>query len=401
MVSKKPKILLYFVLLCISTAGLSFFSAGIWGEKPETLPETASLTITQDMTLAEFGHINNISNEILKKAFNLESKQDLQKSPAQLGLSHGEIISRVEKARAISSEYESKNWLKIPIKFALWFAFLITVFILMRRGRINYMNRKWYYLAAIIIFGIILGSDPSPMGTIKDAIVLLGASGVIFPPRMIALTIFLILVFLANKYICSWGCQFGVLQDLVFRINRSKKDRRGIFRQYKPSFAVLNTIRIIFFAVFTVVAFLWGYDIISLVDPFRIFHPVVLAVTGGLFIAAILIAALFIYRPWCSLFCPFGLTGWLVEKISLFKIRVDYDSCIACEACSRACPSTVMEAILKREKVIPDCFACGTCIETCPTNSIGLRSGKRTRPPEGKFADREKKEVGRKLIEEG
>jgi formate hydrogenlyase subunit 6/NADH:ubiquinone oxidoreductase subunit I len=77
--------------------------------------------------------------------------------------------------------------------------------------------------------------------------------------------------------------------------------------------------------------------------------------------------------------------GWIVEKISIFKIHVDYDTCIACEACAKACPSSVMEAILKRERTIPDCFSCATCIGVCPTNSIRLKSGKRTMPPEGKF----------------
>ncbi len=69
------------------------------------------------------------------------------------------------------------------------------------------------------------------MGTIKDAIALFGAKGVIFPPRMIALTVFLLLVVLANKFICAWGCQVGTLQDLIFRLNRNKLDTKGSLRQ--------------------------------------------------------------------------------------------------------------------------------------------------------------------------
>lgn len=85
------------------------------------------------------------------------------------------------------------------------------------------------------------------MGTIKDAITLYASKGVIFPPRMIALTVFLLMVLVANKFICSWGCQAGVLQDLVFRLNRNNKDTKGIIRQYKPSFLVTNSFRILFF----------------------------------------------------------------------------------------------------------------------------------------------------------
>jgi len=80
------------------------------------------------------------------------------------------------------------------------------------------------------------------------------------------------------------------------------------------------------------------------------------------------------------------LVGWLLEKISIFKISVDYETCIACEACANSCPSTVMGAILKQERSIPDCFACGTCMNVCPTDSIKLQAGKRNKPPADKFA---------------
>jgi len=134
---------------------------------------------------------------------------------------------------------------------------------------------------------------------------------------------------------------------------------------------------------------IWALDIVELVDPFKIFNPLIPTLLGWIFIALILIASLFVYRPWCHLFCPFGLVGWLFEKLSFFKIKVDYSSCIACDACSKACPSDVMESILKREKkVIPDCFSCGNCIDVCPTNSISFSKGKRDLPPAGKFSKR-------------
>jgi NAD-dependent dihydropyrimidine dehydrogenase PreA subunit len=97
------------------------------------------------------------------------------------------------------------------------------------------------------------------------------------------------------------------------------------------------------------------------------------------------VASLFVYRPWCHFFCPFGLVGWIVEKKSLFKIKVNYDTCTACGTCTKACPSTVMDAILKQDRVTPDCFACATCIESCPTDSIHFAAGKRSKPPAGKF----------------
>jgi len=106
---------------------------------------------------------------------------------------------------------------------------------------------------------------------------------------------------------------------------------------------------------------------------------------GMIFLGLIMVLSLFIYRPWCHLFCPFGLIGWLLEKVSIYKIQVNYRKCLACEECAKYCPSTAMEAILKRDKVIPDCFACGTCIEVCSAEAISFDSGSRRRPPAGKF----------------
>jgi polyferredoxin len=224
------------------------------------------------------------------------------------------------------------------------------------------------------------------MGTVKDAIHLYGSTGAIFPPRMIALTVFLVIVFAANKYICAWGCQVGVLQDLIFRLNQTGKTKAIMGNQVKIPFALSNSIRFIFLGIFTIVAFVWSFDIIGPFDPFKIYKPAFLGMTGVIFVGILLIMSLFVYRPWCHFFCPFGLVGWLVEKVSRIRISVDYETCIACQKCATTCPSTVMGAILRQDKkTIPDCFACYACREICPTESISFSTRKRTLPPPGHF----------------
>jgi len=379
------RVWLTFLALVIAVVLLSFGASGLWQGKPEKIPDAAPLVFRDGMTISEFGRANELPNAVLKEAFQLQSKEDTERNLEALNLSRSEIAERIDRSRTLEAEYESKNWVKIPLKFALWLLFLGTVFVLMRRKKITPGLRKMLYLTAIMVFGILLGSDPSPMGTVKDAITLYGAKGVIFPPRMIALTVFLLFVFLANKFICSWGCQLGTLQDLIFRLNRNNRDTKGLLRQYRPSFFWSNAIRIAVFLIFTLAAFAWATDLIEPIDPFKIYKPAALGIGGGIFLGLILIAALFVYRPWCQFFCPFGLVGWLLEKVSLFKIIVNDETCIGCRSCEKACPSTVMGAILKQDRTIPDCFACGVCIEVCPTESIHLAIGKRSQPPEGKF----------------
>ena len=381
----KARMILLAGLLLVTVIGTSHISTKIWAEKPEQLPGDIELVLSQEMSIKEFGSKNNIPTPVLKKVFQLKQKQDLQKKISELDKAPADIQTEINKAIALEEEHQSKNWIKIPVKFGLWLAFLGLCFYFIRKGKITPGTRKILYLASVAIFGVILGADPGAMGTVKDAIALYGAKGVIFKPRIIAMTIFLLLVLLANKFFCGWGCQLGTLQDLIFRLNRNKKDSKGILPQFKLPFLLTNFIRIAFFAAFTLIAFTWATDIIDPLDPFKIFKPAMIQPLSWGFILAILIMSLFVYRPWCQMFCPFGLVGWFIEKIAVFKIKVNYDTCIACEACAKACPSTVMEAILKREKTIPDCFSCGSCIDVCPTQSIQFQAGKRQKPPVGKF----------------
>ncbi len=382
------KVLFQSIVLIAVVIVFSTISMRLWGGSAEKIAINPEIIVKTDMTVTEFGQINALPNEVLTDVFGVTTPLDFEKRLSEFEMDEGQIVEQVNKSFAFYVEESSKNWLKIALKFPSWIIFLSIVFVLTRKAAITPSLRNLLYALSIIIFGIVLGADPSPMGTVKDAIVLFGSKGIIFPPRMIALTVFLLMVFVANKFICSWGCQFGTLQDLIFRFN-SRTRKNSWFRQYKPPFIVTNTIRIIVFVTLTLMAFVWAFDIVGQVDPFKIYNPSMVSSLGWIFIGLILGLSLFIYRPWCHLFCPFGLTGWLVEKISLFKIKVNYETCTACEACAKACPSNAMDAILRRENVIPDCFSCSSCINVCTTNSISFSAGKRDLPPIGKYFDRE------------
>lgn len=382
-----------FITLIVTILILSVISEKIWGGKPETIPGPQDLTISSEMTLGDFGEANNLPNPALKEIFGLQTKSDLQKKVSEYG-TDAQIKAIVTKKLALVSEHESKNWKKILIKFGAWAIFLITIFFLFRKEKVSSPKRKTVLFLSALTFGVVLGADPSPMGTVKDAIQLFATAGAVFPPRMIALTVFLLIVFFANKFICAWGCQVGVLQDLIFRLNQNKNHMAVIGKQIKLPFILTNSVRVAFLCLFTIVAFTWGTDIIEPIDPFKVYKPIHLGMMGIIFVGVLFMMSMFIYRPWCHLFCPFGLVGWFVEKLSLVKISVDYKTCIGCGKCETACPSTVMGAILRQDKkTIPDCFSCYVCRDTCPTQSISFSTRKRTLPPSGHFDNNEKPET--------
>jgi polyferredoxin len=135
--------------------------------------------------------------------------------------------------------------------------------------------------------------------------------------------------------------------------------------KWEPPFWLSNTVRILAFLGLLGGLIVAGMDWIGIIDPFLIFSfNITWAI--GLFSATLLVAALFVYRPWCRFLCPFGLVGWLLEQVSLMRPRLNRDVCKECQLCVKACPSGAMGDFYEGNTLHADCFACGACIETCP-----------------------------------
>ncbi len=363
----------YTIVICILVISLSFFISSKFEKDKifENLLKSSFSNLKPNMTIDDFAAKTGLNSIQIAAIFGKTSVKSDQIGFDGSGTS--DIEKRARKIIAIKAEADSKNWIKIFIKFILWFLYIFAAFKLISSGNLDKKKRIFLYATAVGIFGIIMGSDPGPMGTIKDAIVLYASDGAVFLPRLAAMTIFLLTVVIFNKSICAWGCQAGTFQDLLFRINRNSKDTSGIIKQFKISFYISNTVRIIFFLFLTFFAFLYGIDIVEPIDPFKIFKPSHITFTGVIFLAVIIASSLFFYRPWCVLFCPFGLAGWILERFSIYKIKVDAEKCVSCGACVKSCPSDAMEGILYDKKIKPDCFSCGVCIEICPKNAIEFK----------------------------
>lgn len=349
---------------------LSLLVRTLWHAPAEELPDFSALTVTAEMTLGQLAEQNNLPPKVVAKALKAELPAQAGQTIAALGLSAEQARQALARTLALKAERESKDFGKIYVKFALWIVLLILPLVLLIRRRLTRAAQVAMLAGAAVLFGVILGSDPSPMGTVKDAIVLGGAHRAVFWPRIIALAVFLLIVVAANKFICSWGCQFGTLQELLYRLNRRGPARRGVFPLIRLPYTLSATIRVLVFIALIVVAFAWAFDLIGPVDPFKVYRPAALGWLGGGFVALLLVASVVVYRPWCSLFCPFGLVAWLFERLSFWRVRVDLGKCIACQACALACPSESMHGILLRRALPQDCFACGDCLKACPTGAV-------------------------------
>lgn len=262
----------------------------------------------------------------------------------------------------------------VLIKLLLWLGVVVAATILLRRRQISNRVRLAFLLGGTLLFGFAFGLlapagglDPNPVFSIRNLLrALVGAQPA--APKMASmaqrslapvtgmLLVLLGLVWVSNKSFCGWACPLGLLQDLLHRVRLPK---------WKPPFWLANSVRITAFVVLVAGLALAGLDWIGLVDPFR-FFSLQLTLGIGLFFAAVLIASLFIYRPWCRFLCPFGLVGWLVEQVSLMRPRINRQACKGCQLCVKACPTQAMADYYADKKIHADCFACGACIQACP-----------------------------------
>ena len=149
------KVLWHSALLLAFIVGGSYFVSGLWGGKPEKIDADRTFSFSPGMTALDFASVNGLPAPALGAALGLRGREGLERSLASFGFSEPELSLKVQKSLALHNEERSKNWKKIVLKFALWFAFLGAVFILMRRGLIKYRLRNALYFAAVAIFGVV------------------------------------------------------------------------------------------------------------------------------------------------------------------------------------------------------------------------------------------------------
>ncbi len=339
---------------------LSLFRSS-WAESRDQIV----LQIDTAGTIAKIASDNGLSVEKLLKGFKLNSGQ-AQMTLAEAGIPLAQAQKVIRKLMVLQTTENAKNWKQIVSKFGLWILALFAATILLVRKKASTKLRLFWLTGTALLFGFLYGSDPNPMGTIKDAVVLLGKEGVVFPPRMIAAVVFLLMVFISNKTICGWGCHFGALQDILHFIP---------FKKFKLPFWLTNSIRSAVFLSIVLLAFAWGLDWVGEVDPFKLFNVSNwdIGLAGLIFTGSILLISVFFYRPWCQLFCPFGLAGWLAEQVSLLRPRINREGCLKCQKCVKVCPTQAMSGIYHDKKFRADCFACGECIGQCPAQVINWK----------------------------
>ncbi|TFG15657.1 MAG: 4Fe-4S binding protein [Promethearchaeota archaeon] len=222
----------------------------------------------------------------------------------------------------------------------------LVAFILIRQRKLT-IRRKILLLSITIIYGgFVLGGFPN----------------VIFLAGMTFLFLGISLIF--SRIFCGYLCPLGATQELISMIRF--KPALDYDREFaKPRKMIRWILFIIFFIFIFTFIFTLGVNIEYFINPlygFLIFwFPTNLLLLIPLtLLIIIMVASIFVYRPFCRYICPFGALASLVGRISPFKIRRS-EACLDCGICEKICPT--LEGFKDSHK--GECYLCYRCIEFC------------------------------------
>jgi len=185
-----------------------------------------------------------------------------------------------------------------------------------------------------------------------------------------------------GRFICGYVCPVGLLQDLVYRLKTSKLIVQFRFLRYlKYLVLVVFVVLLPLLAVHELSGFgtpwfckyicpsgiIFGAIPLLTVNGFLRDYIGVLFILKSAIAACTLIAAIFIYRPFCRLLCPLGAIYALFNKIAFVKMRCDKDKCTSCNKCAMAC-HIMLEPAIKPNS--PECVRCGNCKAACDAKAF-------------------------------
>jgi polyferredoxin len=78
-------------------------------------------------------------------------------------------------------------------------------------------------------------------------------------------------------------------------------------------------------------------------------------------LTAFVVATLFVWRPWCTLFCPLGAILGLLNRFSIFFLRFHPDRCRDCRLCRQMCRYGGQSGGRASEQQCIRCMDCTRC----------------------------------------
>lgn len=204
---------------------------------------------------------------------------------------------------------------------------ITTWFVLKKRSR---QGVFWISVFSLLYFGFYREGCICSIGSIQNIIL-----GIVDPTYAIPLTALLffllplIFALFVGRIFCAGACPLGAIQDIVafqpITLPKWIQQMLGLIPFLYLGLAVLYVVTKSDFII-------CRYD--PFVGFFRLDAPFHMLALGVLF----LLIGIFVARPYCRFFCPYGvLLGWM-SKFSSKHMTITPSACIQCKLCANSCP---------------------------------------------------------------
>ncbi|GMQ57442.1 4Fe-4S binding protein [Vallitalea sediminicola] len=189
---------------------------------------------------------------------------------------------------------------------------------------------------------------------------------------------------LFGRFICGFLCPFGLIQDLLYKIPVPKVKILKIFDKLLRYIKyIILIIFVIFMPIFITNKFgiappyfckwICPAGVLEGAWPLITANESLRANLGFLFnwklgvLIAIVVAAVFTYRPFCKYLCPLGAMYSLFNKFSFYQMNLDSKKCTNCKLCEEKCK---MGVEITKNINSTECIRCGECKNICPNGAI-------------------------------
>ncbi|MBI9068161.1 MAG: 4Fe-4S binding protein [Salinivirgaceae bacterium] len=209
---------------------------------------------------------------------------------------------------------------------------LVSWLVLKKRSRrgVLYMS-----IFSVIYFGFIREGCICSVGSLQNVALALFNPGYVIP---ISAVLFFVLPLLFTLFFgrtfCAGVCPLGAIQDLV--VIKPIEIRPWLQK-------TLGIIPFIYLGLAVLYAATASDFVICRYDPFvgiyRLDGTFTMFAIGGI----LLLVGVFIARPYCRFFCPYGvLLNW-VSRFSRKHLTITPSNCIQCKLCENSCPFGAIE----------------------------------------------------------
>lgn len=225
-----------------------------------------------------------------------------------------------------------------------------------------YWMRYLTLIASIAYLGFYEGSCVCPNGALQNIPLFLATSkasqiGI----YLLEVSLLMMMVFWMGNLYCGWVCQKGGIQEFLFR--------RSLALHIPPALdRGLRNLRYLFLGIAVAYPVFFHQKIFGKIDPFKVVFNLTGTTLLVVILGAVLLASIFIYRPFCRYICPFGALLGIVNSLGLFKLQFN-GVCKGCSLCERTCSLQALKGCNGHEA--PDlarsvCIACMECVQACP-----------------------------------